>query len=89
VKPEARLDRTIEAVLASGLLVSAALLLLGLLTGREPLLRLGVLALMVTPAARVAVVTLGLLLRRDFLFALVSLWIVAVLASSLLVALRS
>jgi uncharacterized membrane protein len=83
---EPRLDRTIEAVLSTGLGVSALLLLAGLLLQKEPLLRWGVLLLMVTPAARVVVVTLGLLLRRDWLFAAVSLWILSVLTSSLLLA---
>ena len=68
---------------------SALLLLLGLLQGHEPLLRRGVIVLIGTPAAGVVVVTLALLLRRDFVFALVSLWTLLVLASSLLVALRS
>jgi uncharacterized membrane protein len=82
-------DLAIERVLGVGLLASALLLLLGLLQGHEPLLRLGVIVLIGTPAAGVVVVTLALLLRRDFVFALVSLWTLLVLASSLLVALRS
>ncbi len=84
-----RLEPALGGVLSTGLLASAALLLLGLLQGHEGLLRMGVIVLIGTPAAAVVVVTLLLLLRRDFLFALVSLWIVAVLASSLLVAVRS
>lgn len=85
---ETRLDRTIEAVLSVGLLASAALLLAGLLLEREGLLRLGVILLMGTPAARVAVVAVGMLIRRDFVFAAVSLWILAVLAGSVAVAVR-
>jgi uncharacterized membrane protein len=46
------------------------------------------LVLLLTPAARVVVVTAGLLQRRDWLFALVSLWILAVLGSSFYVAAR-
>ena len=83
-----RLRTTIEVVLSLGLVASAALLLLGLLLGREPLLRLGVMLLMATPAARVVVLSVGLLLERDWLFSLMSLWILGVLLSSLLVALR-
>jgi len=86
---ETRLDRTIEAVLSTGLLASAALLVAGLSLEQEPLLRLGVMLLLMTPAARVVVVTVGLLLERDWLFALVSLWILAVLASSLLLAMKA
>jgi uncharacterized membrane protein len=85
---ETRLDKTIEAVLSTGLLVSAALLAAGLLLGQERLLRLGVMVLMATPAARVVVVAIGMLLERDWIFAAVSLWILGVLASSVAVALR-
>jgi uncharacterized membrane protein len=85
----ARLDQTIEAVLSGGLLISAALLGAGLLLGLEPLLRWGALLLIMTPAARVVVLTIGLALQRDWVFALVSFWILAVLFSSLMVALRS
>lgn len=86
---ETRLDRAVEAVLSGGLLLSAALLVGGLLLGSEPALRWGVMLLMATPAARVVVLTVGLLLRRDWAFALVSLWILSVLAASVLVAMRS
>ena len=84
-----KLDVAIEAVLSVGLLVSAALLAYGLLLQREPALRAGVLLLMATPAARVVVLTIGLLLRRDWGFAAVSLWILCVLLTSLLLATRS
>jgi len=81
-----RLDRLVEMVLTGGLAVSALLLLTGLLSGRPRLLWLGVLALLLTPVARVVVVTGGLLLRRDWFFAAVSLWIMGVLAFSFYVA---
>lgn len=81
-----RLDRLVEAVLTGGLAVSALLLLTGLLSGRTRLLWLGVLALLLTPVARVVVVTAGLALRRDWFFAAVSLWILGVLAFSFYVA---
>jgi uncharacterized membrane protein len=80
------LERTIEVVLMGGLLASAAFLVTGLALGREPLLKWGILLLMTTPVARAVVVTIGLLRERDWLFAAVSLWILAVLASSLYVA---
>jgi uncharacterized membrane protein len=80
------LDRTIEVVLMGGLAVSAALLVAGLALGRADFLRWGILVLMTTPVARVVVVTIGMLRERDWLFAAVSLWILAVLGSSVYVA---
>ena len=80
------LDRTIEVVLMGGLAVSAALLVAGLALGRADFLRWGILVLMTTPVARVVVVTGGLLLRRDWVFAAVSLWILGVLTFSFYVA---
>jgi uncharacterized membrane protein len=78
----------IEAVLTAGVLLSGTLLAAGLLLNRPPLLRGGILLLLATPVARVVVVTAGLLRQRDWLFALVSLWILAVLASGISVAVR-
>ena len=83
------LDRAIEAVLTAGVLASGGLLLAGFAFGREGLLRWGILLLMATPVARVVVVTLGLLHEKDWLFTLVSLWILAVLASGITVAIRT
>jgi len=80
------LDRTIEVVLMGGLAVSAALLVAGLALGRADFLSWGILVLMTTPVARVVVVTIGMLRERDWLFAAVSLWILAVLGSSVYVA---
>ena len=77
------LDRVVEVVLTAGLLGSAALLLAGLVGSRPRLLSLGVLVLLLTPMARVLVVTVGLFHRRDWVFAAVSLWILGVLAFSL------
>jgi hypothetical protein len=81
-----RLDRVVEIVLSAGLLLSALLLLAGLLAGRPGVLWLGVLVMLLTPVARVVVVTAGLLLRRDWIFAAVSLWILGVLGFSFYVA---
>lgn len=83
------LDRAIEAVLTTGVLASGGLLLAGFALGREGLLRWGILLLLMTPVARVVVVTVGLLHQRDWLFTLVSLWILAVLASGITVAIRT
>jgi uncharacterized membrane protein len=80
------LNRVIEAVLTAGVLASGALMLAGLLLERTPLLQWGIVVLMLTPVARVVVVTLGLALERDWTFALISLWILSVLASSMYVA---
>ena len=82
------LDRVIEAVLMVGVLVSGLLLTAGLVSGRVPALRAGILLLLATPVARVLVVTIGMMLERDWVFTLVSLWILAVLASGIWVAAR-
>jgi uncharacterized membrane protein len=83
-----RLDRAVEIVLTAGLGVSALLLLAGLLAARGGLLWWGVLVLLLTPVARVVVVTIAFVHRRDWVFAAVSLWIVGVLAFSFYVAAR-
>lgn len=79
----ASLDRAIEVVLMAGLLASAGLLVAGLALDRLVLLKWGILVLMMTPVARVVVVTVGMLHEKDWLFAAVSLWILSVLGSSL------
>jgi len=83
-----RLDRAVEVVLTGGLGASAVLLLAGLLAARESLLWWGVLVLLLTPVARVVVVTIGFIDRHDWAFAAVSLWILAVLCFSFYVAAR-
>jgi uncharacterized membrane protein len=83
-----RLDRVVEIVLTLGLAASGLLLLAGLVAGHQRLLWAGILVLLLTPAARVVVVTAGLVQRRDWVFALVSIWILGVLASSFYVAAR-
>ena len=82
------LERAIETALTAGLAVSSGLLVGGLLLDRADYLRWGTLLLMMTPVARVVVLTAGLAHKRDWLFASISLWILAVLGSSLFVALR-
>jgi hypothetical protein len=83
-----RLDRVVEVVLTAGLGASALLLLAGLLTTRHGLLWGGVLALLLTPVARVIVTTIGFIDRQDWLFAAVSAWILGVLCFSFFVAAR-
>jgi len=80
------LDRSVEIVLAAGLVASGLLLLFGLAGGSDPALRLGTILLMLTPVARVVVVTVGMLARRDWAFGLISLWVLGVLATSMAVA---
>ena len=82
-----RLDRVVEVVLTAGLAASAVLLLAGLLAA-PTLLWWGMLVLLLTPVARVVVVTIGFIDRRDWTFAAVSAWILCVLASSFYVAAR-
>lgn len=79
------LERVIEAALSAGVLVSAALLFAGLALGNPGLLRWGIVILLSTPVARVVVVTLGLLTHRDWLFGLISLFVLLVLFSGVLV----
>ncbi len=80
------LDRLIEGLLSVGVVLAGLLLLAGLLRTDPALLRAGLLLLMFTPVARVVVVTVALLVQRDWAFAAMSLWILLVLLSSLRVA---
>jgi uncharacterized membrane protein len=80
-------ERAIEASLTAGLAASALLLLAGLAGWREGL-RLGIVLLLLTPVARVLVVTVGLLLSRDWLFGMVSLFVLAVILSGMAVSFR-
>jgi uncharacterized membrane protein len=82
------LDRVIEGVLSIGLLCSSVLLAAGLLLSRQGLLSAGIVLLMLTPVARVVVVTIDLLRQRDWPFAATSAWILGVLLFSLYVAWR-
>jgi uncharacterized membrane protein len=88
VRDTLRLDRAVEAVLTLGLTIGALLLLTGLILGQLAPLRWGIVALMLTPVARVVVVTVGMFLRRDLIFGVLSLGILLVLATSILVSLR-
>ena len=61
---------------------------MGLILDASGLLRWGILLLMLTPVARVAVVTVGLALERDWTFTIVSFFVLAILATGIWVALR-
>jgi uncharacterized membrane protein len=58
----------------------------GLSFSRAGVLRAGLVLLMLTPVARVVVLTAGLFRQRDYTFGLISLWIMGVLAFSAYVA---
>jgi uncharacterized membrane protein len=77
-----RLERVIEVALTAGVFVSGLLLVAGLGFGSPRPLWAGVLLLIITPVVRVIVVTVGLVLDHDWLFAGVSLFVLAVLLSS-------
>jgi uncharacterized membrane protein len=83
-----RLEDLIELALKLGLALSTTLLVIGLVAGLDVSLRAGILLLMLTPVVRVAVVTVGLAVERDWLFTFVCLFVLAVLASGISVAVR-
>jgi uncharacterized membrane protein len=82
------LARAIEVVLTAGLTLGAGLLACGLALDSAPALHWGVLVLLLTPVARVVLLTVGLFHQRDWLFGLLSLFILAVLGASMLVGAR-
>jgi uncharacterized membrane protein len=88
LRPLGRLERSVEVALMAGLSVSACLLVWGLLTGSGGTLRAGIVLLMWTPVVRVVLMTAGMAVRREWLFALISLWVLGVLGSSVLLAAR-
>jgi len=65
------------------------LLIVGLVSGRLEFLHFGVVVLMLTPVARVIVVAVSLFRSRDWLFGGLSLWVLTVLASSILLSFSS
>jgi uncharacterized membrane protein len=74
--------RALETVLTAGLALSAALLLAGLAWDAERTLHAGIVLLILTPVARVVAVAVGFLHARDWAFAVLSLAVLGVLASS-------
>ena len=82
------LEDVIEKALSAGLALSTFMLVVGLVLGADQPLRWGIILLMLTPVVRVAVVTLGLALERDWTFAAISAFVLAVLGSGILVAVR-
>jgi uncharacterized membrane protein len=83
-----RIESLIEIALTVGLLASTALFVVGLALGSSGLLKWGILLLMLTPVARVVILTAGLFRERDPLFGLVSLFVLGVLLSGMVVSAR-
>lgn len=83
-----RIESLIELVLTVGLLASTALFVVGLALRSNGLLKWGILFLMLTPVARVVILTLGLFRQRDVAFGLVSLFVLGVLLSGIVVSAR-
>jgi uncharacterized membrane protein len=77
------LEDVIETALKAGLALSTGLLLVGLIADASGLLRWGIVLLMLTPVVRVAVVTAGLALERDWTFTAVSFVVLAILLSGI------
>ena len=77
------LEDVIETALKVGLALSTGLLLVGLIAGANGPLRWGIVLLMLTPVVRVAVVTAGLALERDWTFTAVSFVVLAILLSGI------
>ena len=77
------LEDVIETALKVGLALSTGLLLVGLIACANRPLRWGIVLLMLTPVVRVAVVTAGLALERDWTFTAVSFIVLAILLSGI------
>ena len=77
----ARLSRRLERILTGGLVASGVVLAAGLLLGAERALFAGLVLLILTPVARVLAVAVGFAHARDWVFAALSLAILAVLAT--------
>ncbi len=91
-----RLERSVGRILTAGVLASTGLLAAGLLlhiSGMEPgassaLMNAGLIALMATPVARVVVSVVEYALKRDWLFAMLTTTVLAILLGSLAVSLN-
>jgi uncharacterized membrane protein len=80
------IERAVETALVAGLAVSGALMLGGLATVRPDVVRWGVMALLLTPVLRLAVATFAFFRERDWVFGMVSLWVLLLVGSSIAVA---
>ena len=77
------LEDVIETALKVGLALSTGLPGVGLIAGAHRPLRWGILLLILTPVVRVAVVTAGLAVERDWTFTAVSSVVLAILLSGI------
>jgi len=82
MKEVGSLEGIVEVALTMGLVASGLFLVWGLATGASVVLKLGMVLLISTPVARVFVVTVAMFVGRDWLFGLVSLFVLAVLGTS-------
>jgi uncharacterized membrane protein len=91
-----RLERWLGKILTAGVLASTGLLAAGLLlqlVGVElgtaaALTNAGLIVLMATPVARVAVSVIGYSLERDWLFAMLTTTVLIILLGSLVVSMQ-
>ena len=91
-----RLERSLGKILAAGVLASTGLLAAGLLlqlVGVGPstaaaLTNAGLIVLMATPVARVAVSVIEYSLERDWLFAMLTTTVLIILLGSLVVSMQ-
>ena len=77
------LEDVIETARKVGRALSTGLRRVGLIAGANRPLRWGIVLLMLTPVVRVAVVTAGLALERDWTFTAVSFIVLAILLSGI------
>src|SRR5574340_1233538 len=88
-------EETLGRLLVTGVVVSAALLALGLIVwltgvgGGHALMMAGLVLLMATPIMRVALSVVEYVRLRDWLFSITTLLVLMVLLTGVLVALRS
>jgi uncharacterized membrane protein len=91
-----RLERSLGRILTAGVLASTGLLASGLLLqllavqpgAASMLIHAGLVALMATPVARVVVSVIEYSLERDWLFAMLTTTVLAILLASLAVSMR-
>lgn len=76
------------SVLRIGVTLSCALLAAGLILGTAQVVNAGLVVLMLTPAARVAVVTHLFVRRREWTFAGISIGVLLLIGVSLLLAMQ-
>lgn len=88
-EPDHFLARIIHLTLVSGLVISVAAMAAGLIlsaaglaAAASLLMKIGLLALLATPALRVVIAVIGYLVERDWLFTVISVLVLALLITS-------